>query len=434
MKSLYKKKQTKSLMTLIICFVVITCTFTVLTLLYGLIPSNLTEKNMLRSLDILDNEGNNVQFKDITGMDISFAGDGNKVDNFTNMWMIQSVDSEHFFDGNQFRKGKPYNPDNREYIEGNFAVKVFSSSWENGNYWSGYRLFFKPLMIFFDVWGLRIIQISLIIIALIWTFIKIRQEIGLIEAVLLIIAVLAVNPLNILFGFDQGPDLIQALFSIVTVLWMLRKKVEYKWVLSYFLFIGMFEIFINCLIMPLVTLGLPLITYLLYEHKKGTELKIQFKNTITFSFVWGVGYVGTFISSWIISALFKHISPIESVKRGIGAFVYRCGGNDDSIIKNISDSVHSNINHNVPFIWLIIIFLVFIFLISWMNHKTRKYLFRLLPLVFVSLYPFIWIILLNNHSLIHAWMVHDIFIVSIWGFLLNIYYLMNNDDIRLTLN
>jgi hypothetical protein len=48
----------------------------------------------------------------------------------------------------------------------------------------------------------------------------------------------------------------------------------------------------------------------------------------------------------------------------------------------------------------------------------------LLFLVSVGVIPFLWIIILNNHSKIHAWMVHDIFMLTIWVWLCAIFYLI----------
>jgi hypothetical protein len=93
--------------------------------------------------------------------------------------------------------------------------------------------------------------------------------------------------------------------------------------------------------------------------------------------------------------------------------------------------VHNNINLNIPFLWLIILFALVIAMLAWRNHEARKHLFTLMPFVLASIFPFMWIILLNNHSLNHAFMVHDIFIVSIWGFLLFIYNLMGSGALGL---
>jgi hypothetical protein len=192
--------------------------------------------------------------------------------------------------------------------------------------------------------------------------------------------------------------------------------------LAYFLALGMIEAFINCLIMPLVTLGIPLITWCLYNHKQNGNQKKQIIDLISLSAAWGAGYAGTFMSSWIISAFFKHQSPVESVATGIKAFLFRAGVQDSNIIATLAKSIYANINRNIPFLWLILLF-AGVLVMRVIKRRTRNVV-MLLPLLIVSSYPFLWIVILSNHSSIHAWMVHDIFSISIWGLLLVSYYLL----------
>jgi hypothetical protein len=410
----------------ILTFIGMTILFTGLTILHSQIPTKWTSDNMKKSLQILDNEGVYPNVGKIVGYTEFkvFFGGGERLDNFTNMWMVQSMDGEHYFDQSEYSEGTHYNSDIRKYIEGSKLYQVFDSGWENGNYWSGYRLFLKPLMTVLDIWGVRILILLLIVSSIILAFLSIKRNIGFVEALLLIISILAINPLNTFLDLDQAPDLIQALLSSVVVLWLLRKRINKKWFIPYFMILGMIEIFVNCLIMPLVTLGIPLATYILYQYKKkNITIKQNILDIIKFSLVWGIGYVGTFLSSWVISAIFKHTSCWNAIKNGVVLFLYRAGSNDDSVIKSIYYSIHNNVDLNMP-IWLIsIVLTVLIF-----KHKNNKKIIQkvnsLVPVVIIGMFPFLWIIILNNHSKIHAWMVHDIFMITIWVWLCVIFYLI----------
>jgi hypothetical protein len=417
----------KITITTILTFIGLTALFTVLTILHGLMPIKWISDNMKKSLQILDNEGVYPNIGKIIGHTEfnGFPGQGNTIDNFTNMWMVQSMDGEHYFDHFEYTQGTHYNPDIRKYIEGGKLYQAFDSGWENGNYWSGYRVFLKPLMTIFDIWGVRILILLLIASSMILAFLRIKQDIGFAEAVLLIISILAINPINTFLDLDQAPDLIQALLSSVTILWFLRKRINKKWFITYFMALGMIEIFVNCLIMPLVTLGIPLATYTLYSYKqKNITAKQNILDIIKFSFGWGVGYVGTFLSSWVISAIFKHASCWNAIKVGFGMFVWRAGANDDSLINNIYLSIHNNIDLNMPFIWLILSILTVLIFKYKNNRKIVQEANSLFPLVSVGVIPFLWIIALSNHSKEHAWMVHDIFMITIWVWLCVIYYLI----------
>lgn len=399
--------------------------FTGLTLLHGRIDPDLTHENMVTSLEAMDDEGNYPNIGIVIGCKsfTGFEGEGNIVDNYTNMWMIQSADSQHFFDEEEFVKGIPYDSENRAEIPGDVNAQAFSSGWRNGSYWSGYRIFMKPLLLVMDVRGLRIVQLLVVLVSLIWAAMRVGRDIGMAESVLLLCSLFLINPLNTVVDFDQAPDLIQALLSVVTVLWMLRRGLDFKWFSVFFLALGAIEAFINCLIMPLITLGLPLIAYVLVRAKSEAVIRRQITDGVKLSISWCLGYAGSFFSVWIISALFQGESCIAAVSRGFAAFFGRAGGDEGSLVKSIMLSVHNNLNLNVSFIWVLIA-VVFVLIVSiriitgsWSCHRAC------VPLLSAGILPFIWILVLNNHSRIHSWMVHDIFAITIWALLCCILYL-----------
>ena len=180
--------------TVALCLVVIFALiiiFTSLTLLHGRISPNLTHDNMVRSLQIMDKEGVYPNVGTVIGhvSFTGFGGGGSTIDNYSNMWMIQGADSEHFFDSSEYQKGEPYNHSEREEIVANINAQAFASAWKNGNWWSGYRVFMKPLLIIMDVRGIRTLQLLLVIASIVWASVRVFRDIGAAESIFMICAI-----------------------------------------------------------------------------------------------------------------------------------------------------------------------------------------------------------------------------------------------------
>lgn len=77
--------------------------------------------------------------------------------------------------------------------------------------------------------------------------------------------------------------------------------------------------FFDYLTYPLVTLGGPLVFYLLLEDNK-QSLKGNIFKLLLLAFVWGFGYVGMWISKWIIASVVLNKNVIAS---GLSVIAYR---------------------------------------------------------------------------------------------------------------
>lgn len=390
--------------------------FTLLTLAHGAMPTELVHDNMVRSLAVLDEEGNYPNIGLVIGDESfqGFAGQGNQIDNFSNKWMIQSVDVDHYADSAEYDEDIPYDEARRAPVPGSLGARAFSTGWEDGNYWSGYRIYLKPLLMLMRIRGIRIVQAALVALSLVLAARAVCRHIGCGQAWLLVVAVLLINPANTLVNLDQAPDLMQALLSVPLVLYLLERFGERQWLGPLFLALGMVEAFVNCLIMPLVTLGLPLCAYVMRRMRDAVAPRMLAGEVAQASVGWGVGYAWSYVGVWVVSALFKGTSPVAAIGRGIGAFLYRAGGEEASLVASIVRAVRNNVDLNVPLVWVLLATVALLAVHHGRSGRVGQ-LVDQVPLAVVGLYPFAWVIVLSNHSFHHSWMAHDIFCIFLWA-------------------
>ncbi len=84
------------------------------------------------------------------------------------------------------------------------------------------------------------------------------------------------------------------IISIVASILICKRCEKIKDIGLYFFIIGIFTSFFDLLSTPIITLGLPIITYLLLRPKQGLKdnIKIIIKSVI----LWGIGYILTYFS------------------------------------------------------------------------------------------------------------------------------------------
>ena len=179
----------------------------------------------------------------------------------------------------------------------------------------------------------------------------------------------------------------------------------------YFFVIGCLTCFFDLFTVPLITLGIPLIYYIMLTEKRNNIIGI--KGTLRLIIMWFLGYGLMWTSKWIISDLFFNTRTIDGAIQKITSYTI----NTDKVNINIFQSIKSNIlAFNQTFlIRLIIIYSAIMGVATCIyNHKGIK---NNIPYIIIVLLPFIWYALVKNHSYVHARFTYRILLVSVFGLL-----------------
>lgn len=194
----------------------------------------------------------------------------------------------------------------------------------------------------------------------------------------------------------------------------------------FFLFIGIFTSFFDMLTYPLITLGFPLILYILLND---TTLLLKMKQVLVASFCWGIGYVGMWLGKWVIASIFTRTNVLLEAYNSVK---FRLSGHlveNPSLAITMENAITRNIdvfNNSIAIFLCEILFLTIIVMLCFnKKHKTKVKTAIHLPLLFVGLYPFVWWSVCQNHSIVHPYMAHRIFSITILALVYSSVYLFD---------
>lgn len=428
MKESFKKliKYSGVYVGLIICFVI-------LLTIASAFPTNWIKNNTQRSSEILLEEGNKkVAFVFEKLMRMEF-------DNYTDALMINtaySIDNKTPF-YSAFVARKNYIPGVTQKIEEDGVGELKSSSnylghdevgdlhdtlnnnvnesFEYARYWHGYLIFLRPLLILFDLQQIRILLTGIFICLAIKLLSLISKKLNIEIAIIFLLGLFGVE------YFYMGLSLqgcFVFLITMISSILILEKYEKIKQISLVFFVIGMLTNFLDFLTVPLVTWGIPTTLYFLLRHKnEDTTIKEDIILFIKIGICWLLGYALTWIGKWILVDL---IYQKGLIKTAIDQIFYRSAKIED--ITGL-DIIYYNVYYMIiPFcLWGIILLIKLIKLIVLIKKKTykmnkidyKKVIKYRLPYIIIGLMPFVWYLLLKNHSCWHNFFTYRNLLLTI---------------------
>lgn len=289
-------------------------------------------------------------------------------------------------------------------------------------YWHGYMIVLRPLLTFTDYGGIRIINIfalfSLLLIISVLFYRKGYKKMS----VTFLLTMLFVN-LYVVANTIQFSTCFYISFMGILLILLYPTIVQNKNYILLFFGIGGITAFLDLLTTPLITLGLPLLTYLGIYSQKRTIIK-----TCVASISWGLGYGLIWASKWILSYIITGQNVLLSAENAAKTRVGRL-----NVINNIKWAVDIDLQKvfdswSFYVIMLSILFLIILLLI-YLKYKRCLYTFSLMKkytyiIIIVSFVP-IWFYILKNHSFVHFWFTWRNIVLPLWCILLYFSYWIN---------
>lgn len=284
-----------------------------------------------------------------------------------------------------------------------------------GRYWHGYLLYLKPLLFWGTVGQIRMLNGMLQLLLTFYIVSLIGEKLGRWYPWAFVFTYLSLNPISLAMSFQYSS---MYYLMIGTSLWILCKKnlllhpYEYLYV---FTAAGIGTAFFDFLTYPLVSYGIPVILLLLLRNKAGVLMKkwegIQV--TILAGLAWCFGYGGMYLSKWLLSWYFIGYNAFQEA---VGQALYRMSDHvvaSEIVWPELSCSVGHSILLNVcvmfqnPAIWMLLLFLFIQTVRMHFTKKGKTECRNTLPtrsaLAIVSMSPFVWYMVLTNHSFLHYW-------------------------------
>ena len=396
------------------------------------IPEKRIEENVIESTELLYEEGNYPQvFKWCTS----------KLDNFTDTLMLKiaahqredSAFTNAMLAARGVVKGISYPTKNiyAHYIKG--VPYDYEKSYIR--YWHGYLIFLKPILTVLNYMQIRVLNLvlQLILSAIALYLLKIKNMKEYMIPFTLMIA--------FLFPFITARSMqystcFYIIMAISIVMILIKDKIDKKAVYI-FLFSGILTSFFDFLTYPLATFGIPAVLY--FVMQQSSNIKDNINKLVKIMLSWGFGFGGMWAGKWIVAStlwgnyVFKDAMNAATTRNG-----YQRYSEKGSVILEMILALGKNVIRflNTPVTILALIFIVYCFVVIRKHNKTNKtdlksVLIFTFPYIFIAILPFLWYVILLNHSTIHSIFTNKTLIVTAFAVMCSIVKYRNEANKKL---
>lgn len=381
-------------------------TLGILLLLHNLvlmIPNNSVEKNIKESVQYLQKTGDRPYLIENSN---KYLNETTKLDNFTDAITLNLI----WNNTNKTQIQMNY------YYDGSSAInsldkvikKNLKTNLEYSRYYQGQIIYVKPLLLFFNLKEIRIINCIIITILIIYMIYILYKRSKLLTTSI-IIGLLSINifvvPLTIQFFVTFFITLILSILVIKTI----NKDDDLFFQLM--IIGGLTTNFFDFLTTETITLTIPLLIriYLKNKDSKKINLKKELLFIIKTCLAWGISYVLAFMIKWILAIGVYGIAETKKIWEYAKIRIY------DIPTKNrflfILSTLLNILSFLLPFSFfeisssIVIIFLLFIVWLFVFELKKRKQkLYGLMAIV--GIIPIIRFIILYAHTAVHLYFVY----------------------------
>lgn len=375
-----------------IFLVLIAVFFLSMTLVYC-IPVSWIQGNVEKSVEIMENEGDYPRY--------FFYRHSAIIDVHTDKLMYESLIQ------------------NRPYYN---AVQASVSINQYPRYWHGYQVLLRPLTVVFQVQEVRYLGMLAFHLLFFWSAWLLAKKTKPVLSALYVLTVASGYIVFLPVCLQFLSTFLVLFISLIVLLSRYGKEKPVRPAL-YFFIVGMVENFFDFLTYPILTLGIPLIVLLwLRVRDERADFKDNFWFMFRSSVSWGLGYALTWMTKWGISAV---ILGVRYFWRTMSVVQYRLQGSEEepldrfgTIRRNLK--AWMNVQDGGVITWskaALLIFTAALVLAVWKKLKDLHQIGAYFPILIVAAYPYIWYLVMSNHSQIHYWYTYRAQLVTLFGIL-----------------
>ena len=274
-------------------------------------------------------------------------------------------------------------------------------------YWHGYLIVLKPLLFFLNVSEIRLFFLLTQTFLVTWLLFLIMQKYGIIYTIPVLMAVLLLNPVVMPLSLQFSWVYYIALAGSIILL-TVKRDPESEWYLYFFMALGMLTSYFDLLTYPLITLGFPLVLYLL-ENRKSLRIK-RILRTAAVCMAWLAGYVAMWCSKWVLTYVCCDKGIFRNVLAERNSMKTTWSPAATTPWTSVCRAL-SVVSNKVYLMWFILSLGIFAAALVRRRQKTGGRLIgiviRALPdyglYIIVALLPLIWLGVMANHTYVHYW-------------------------------
>ena len=275
-------------------------------LLTSLIPSKYIENNVRKSSEILIKEGEReiidlgykyeslFHFTDALMINTAYSIDSNhpyysfmmaRKNYIPNQTLYEHEETKYHVGTSEKYKDELGNTFQTKELYGLMHGENIEDSYDYARYWHGYLAFLRPLLLIFNIQGIRIFFKVLITILILIMLILIVKKINLLTAIIYLLTFVALSILTVAESINEITTFI---IAIISAIFILIKDGKFKRPGIVFMSIGAITSFSDLLTTPLITLGFTLPIYILLNLKE--ENKKLLLDFIKLSIFWALRF------------------------------------------------------------------------------------------------------------------------------------------------
>ncbi|MCM1568010.1 MAG: hypothetical protein NC081_01035 [Roseburia sp.] len=270
-------------------------------------------------------------------------------------------------------------------------------------YWHGYLIYLKPLMLLFSWKQLVILGavLQLMMLAAVVILAVKKRQAGI--GIALLAGFFYMKPIIVMASLTMAVCNVIMLGALLVILsrhdW-LKENGRYA---ILFLLIGILTAYFDFLTYPIVTLGFPLCAYFLMEE--GERMGGSLKKLTGYSISWGVGYAGMWALKWVIADITLHTGTIKDALWSILGRTEVIGGrprlNGGFYTISLNLQEYDSAVYGIGAVLLGIAALAAV-IVAVRKVGVKPVLARVFLFAIVFCIPFVWIIVVQHHSALHA--------------------------------
>ena len=409
-----KKGIIKKISSYIILFLIMVVVFSIAMIGTYLLPNERIRAHIAESKELLINQNGNPLFTDYIK--------GANLDVFTDLLIMNTAmnkgktEDESVFI-RAFENSWYSNEEDNIYTSLQETVENpdIHNNQEYSRYWHGIQTIIRPLLLFFNYEEIRYIFMLLIFVLLGISLLLINKNISFMHSMAFLVSMLAICIFIVPMSIQYSAIFIITLLAVIIVN-LLHQKQKAKFIPYLFFIIGGLTTFFDLLTAPLLTLGIPLIIeVLLRSREESLSIKKAFLEIIKLSILWAIAYGTIFFAKWVIASL---IMQKDLITVAINQILFRTNGSEEYPATKIGAIVE-----NFTYLYNnVLLACGIVTIIGWIIAliKTRKNKInwkKILILLIVSIYPYVWYMVFAGHSTIHAFFTYRIQAIAIFGVL-----------------
>lgn len=293
---------------------------------------------------------------------------------------------------------------------------------EYPRYWHGYLVPLRFELLFTDYYSILLyngILIELLVTLLVYVLVH-KRETALLPP--LVVTLLLASPVTLAMSMQYYAVTFVTLIALIAFVWF-KDRLSGFWGVAFFS-LGMIVNYLDFLTFPLLALGPSLLLFLsLLDDRKSWQE--QLACALVASSLWLVGYGLMWVSKWLLASVILHKNVVVDAAQQMAVrtsheTVHGYESLGTGVHITYADVLSENARRIGGTLFNKLLLAAYpVFFIVWLVGKkgaaqVSGFPVRKVPAILsVALLPFVWSLLMSNHTYTHASFVFRIFLVSV---------------------